>query len=194
MPAAAAAGQGAPAPPEAPPRPRALPPPPPAPRPRRRRRLRVRSANPRPIRERAQRPRPPAGRAHHDAEVVSAVLHVSAPRRLSHHHLHRRHRAQGGPRAHQRLSALAQQAAIVAYAIVGEMGRSPAPDTGTLRGSHSRGRHAAARAFCGPLGQGLAGLVAHMAHDAQLAQIIRRRCWRRDATRCAGIRARPRAR
>lgn len=62
---------------------------------------------------------------------------------------------------------------LVAYAIVGELGESPASDTGTLRADLEAAVRTLRRAFAGPLGQGLAGLVADMAQDDALADIIR---------------------
>jgi len=81
---------------------------------------------------------------------------------------------------------------LVADCILSTMGASPAPDTGVLR----KDLHAAVgtlqRAFAGPLKQALPGLVADMAHDAQLAQAVRRRVLapRRKSMRDALERAR----
>src|SRR5271170_7033638 len=63
---------------------------------------------------------------------------------------------------------------LVAYAVVGELGEHPAADTGTLRGDLLSAVTTLWRAFRGPLGQALAGLVADMAQDAALASSIRR--------------------
>src|SRR5579872_491258 len=63
---------------------------------------------------------------------------------------------------------------LVAYAVVGEMGENPAADTGSLRGDLFSAVITLWRAFRGPLGNALAGLVADMAHDEALAAIIRR--------------------
>jgi len=62
---------------------------------------------------------------------------------------------------------------LVAYAIVNELGENPAADTGTLRGDLLSAVTTLWRAFRGPLGQALAGLVADMAQDAALASSIR---------------------
>jgi AcrR family transcriptional regulator len=63
---------------------------------------------------------------------------------------------------------------LVAYAVVGELGENPAADTGTLRGDLLSAVSTLWRAFRGPLGHALAGLVADMAQDAALASSIRR--------------------
>ena len=63
---------------------------------------------------------------------------------------------------------------LVAYAVVGELGEHPAADTGTLRGDLLSAVTTLWRAFRGPLGHALAGLVADMAQDAALASSIRR--------------------
>jgi AcrR family transcriptional regulator len=62
---------------------------------------------------------------------------------------------------------------LVAYAVVSELGENPAADTGSLRGDLSSVVGTLWRAFRGPLGHALAGLVADMAEDAALASIIR---------------------
>ena len=64
---------------------------------------------------------------------------------------------------------------LVAYAVVSELGENPAADTGTLRGDLLSAVRTLWRAFRGPLGHALAGLVADMAQDAALASIIRQR-------------------
>jgi AcrR family transcriptional regulator len=62
---------------------------------------------------------------------------------------------------------------LVAYAVVTELGENPAADTGTLRGDLLSAVTTLWRAFRGPLGHALAGLVADMAQDAALASSIR---------------------
>lgn len=62
---------------------------------------------------------------------------------------------------------------LVAYAVVAELGEHPALDTGTLRGDLLSAVSTLWRAFRGPLGHALAGLVADMARDAALASSIR---------------------
>jgi AcrR family transcriptional regulator len=63
---------------------------------------------------------------------------------------------------------------LVAYAVVSEMGDDPAPDTGGIRGDLEAAVGTLLKAFAGPLGQALAGLVADMAQDTDLAATIRR--------------------
>jgi AcrR family transcriptional regulator len=62
---------------------------------------------------------------------------------------------------------------LVIYAVVSELGENPAADTGTLRGDLLSAVGTLWRAFRGPLGHALAGLVADMAQDAALASSIR---------------------
>jgi AcrR family transcriptional regulator len=83
---------------------------------------------------------------------------------------------------------------LVAYAVVGELGENPAADTGTLRGDLLSAVTTLWRAFRGPLGHALAGLVADMAQDAALASSIRREVMvpRRRSMREAIERARAR--
>ncbi len=84
--------------------------------------------------------------------------------------------------------------ALVAYAVVSEMGHNPAADTGALRGDLEAAVETFLSAFAGPLGQALAGLVADMARDDELAQIIRQEVLaaRRKSMREAFARARAR--
>jgi AcrR family transcriptional regulator len=83
---------------------------------------------------------------------------------------------------------------LVAYAVVSELGENPAADTGTLRGDLLSAVRTLWRAFRGPLGHALAGLVADMAQDAALASTIRQRVLapRRRSLREAVERARVR--
>jgi AcrR family transcriptional regulator len=83
---------------------------------------------------------------------------------------------------------------LVAYAVVSELGENPAADTGTLRGDLLSAVRTLWRAFRGPLGHALAGLVADMAQDAALASTIRQRVLapRRRSMREAVERARVR--
>jgi AcrR family transcriptional regulator len=83
---------------------------------------------------------------------------------------------------------------LVAYAVVGELGEHPAADTGTLRGDLMSAVSTLWRAFRGPLGHALAGLVADMAQDAALASSIRQKVLvpRRRSMREALERARAR--
>jgi len=83
---------------------------------------------------------------------------------------------------------------LVAYAVLSEMGHNPAADTGALRGDLEAAVETLLNAFAGPLGQALAGLVADMAQDDELAQIIRQEVLaaRRKSMREAFARARVR--
>jgi len=62
---------------------------------------------------------------------------------------------------------------LVAYAVLSEMGEAPAADTGALRDDLEAAVGTLLSAFGGPLGSALAGLVADMAQDPALADIIR---------------------
>jgi AcrR family transcriptional regulator len=82
---------------------------------------------------------------------------------------------------------------LVVYAVLSEMGDKPAPDTGALRADLEAVAESLLNAFAGPLGQALAGLVADMAEDAELAETIRqevlaarRRSMREALTRAGG--------
>jgi AcrR family transcriptional regulator len=83
---------------------------------------------------------------------------------------------------------------LVAYAVVSEMGDNPAADTGVLRGDLEAAVATLLNAFNGPLGQALPGLVADMARDPELAEMIRREVLaaRRKSMRDAFARARTR--
>jgi AcrR family transcriptional regulator len=83
---------------------------------------------------------------------------------------------------------------LVAYAVVGELGENPAADTGSLRGDLLAAVTTLWRAFRGPLGHALAGLVADMAQDPALGSRIRREVLvpRRRSMREAIVRARMR--
>jgi AcrR family transcriptional regulator len=83
---------------------------------------------------------------------------------------------------------------LVAYAVVSEMGDNPAADTGHLREDLEAAVGTLLNAFAGPLGQALAGLVADMAQDAELAETIRQEVLaaRRKSMREAFARARAR--
>ena len=83
---------------------------------------------------------------------------------------------------------------LVAYAVLSEMGDNPAADTGALREDLEAAVETLLNAFAGPLGQALAGLVADMAQDPELAQTIRQEVLaaRRKSMREAFTRARAR--
>ncbi len=63
---------------------------------------------------------------------------------------------------------------LVAYAVLGEMGGNPAPDSGSIRGDLEAAVATLLHAFAGPLGRALPGLLGDMAQDAVLAETIRR--------------------
>jgi AcrR family transcriptional regulator len=83
---------------------------------------------------------------------------------------------------------------LVAYAVLSEMGDNPAADTGALREDLEAAVETLLNAFVGPLGQALAGLVADMSQDPELAQTIRQEVLaaRRKSMREAFARARAR--
>jgi len=83
---------------------------------------------------------------------------------------------------------------LVAYAVLGAMGDNPAADTGVLRDDLEAAVETLLRAFAGPMGQALAGLVADMAQDNELADTIRQEVLaaRRKSMREAFARARAR--
>jgi len=62
---------------------------------------------------------------------------------------------------------------LVAYAVVSTLAPEPAPDTGSLRRDLISAVDTLRRAFAGPLGQALPGLLGDMAHDRELARVIR---------------------
>ncbi len=63
---------------------------------------------------------------------------------------------------------------LVAYAVVSELGEHPAADTGSIRGDLEAAVGTLSRAFRGPLGRALPGIVADMGQDRALASAIRR--------------------
>jgi AcrR family transcriptional regulator len=62
---------------------------------------------------------------------------------------------------------------LVAYAVVSTLGAEPAPDSGSLRQDLLYVVETLRRGFAGPLGRALPGLVADMAQDPALADMIR---------------------
>jgi len=83
---------------------------------------------------------------------------------------------------------------LVAYAVLNELGDNPAADTGVLREDLEAAVGTLQSGFAGPLGRALAGLVADMAQDAELAETIREEVLaaRRKSMREAFVRARAR--
>jgi AcrR family transcriptional regulator len=128
-----------------------------------------------------------------DREVVSAVL--NALRRGGYHAITIEGIARRVGRARTSLyRRWPSKRHLIAHAVVRAMGTRPARDTGTLRGDLRAAVLTLRRAFAGPLGSGLAGLVADMARDAALAGLIRRQVLtlRRQSMRDAFARARAR--
>jgi len=64
---------------------------------------------------------------------------------------------------------------LVAYAVLSTLGGEPAPDLGSLRRDLRGAVDTLRRAFSGPLGRALPGLVADMSHDPALARMIRQK-------------------
>lgn len=83
---------------------------------------------------------------------------------------------------------------LVAYTVLREMGDNPAADTGALRRDLEAAVETLLKAFAGPLGRALAGLVADMSQDAELANLIRQQVLaaRRRSMREAFARAKAR--
>lgn len=68
---------------------------------------------------------------------------------------------------------------LVAFAVVSTLKAEAAPDSGSLRRDLICAVDTLRRAFAGPLGQALPGLLADMAHDQALARIFREEVLRR---------------
>lgn len=83
---------------------------------------------------------------------------------------------------------------LVAFAVMSALGENPAADTGHLRGDLEAAVGTLLNAFAGPMGRALAGLVADMAQDAELAEAIRQEVLgrRRQSMQEAFARARAR--
>jgi AcrR family transcriptional regulator len=62
---------------------------------------------------------------------------------------------------------------LVAYAVLSTLNAAPIADSGSIREDLISAVEVLHRAFAGPLGQALPGLIGDMAHDAELAHIIR---------------------
>ncbi len=128
-----------------------------------------------------------------DSEVVAAVLHTLRARG------YRAVTIEGVARTVRRARTSIyrrwrSKRELVAYAVLSAMGDKPAADTGQLRKDLEAAVGTLRNAFAGPLGQALAGLVAEMAHDAELARTIRAEVLaaRRSSMREAFDRARAR--
>src|SRR5215469_14476126 len=147
---------------------------------------RGRPGSPTPVRKGRGRPRNPRI----DREVVSAVLKTL--RRGGYRAVTLEGIARRVKRARTSIyRRWPSKRHLVAYSVLSEMGARPAADTGTLRGDLRAAVETLMNAFAGPLRPALAGLVADMAHDVELADIIRREVLgtRRRSMRAAFARA-----
>lgn len=83
---------------------------------------------------------------------------------------------------------------LVAFAVVSALGENPAADTGNLRNDLEAAVSTLLNGFAGPMGRALAGLVADMAQDEDLAEAIRQEVLgrRRQSIQEAFARARSR--
>jgi AcrR family transcriptional regulator len=124
----------------------------------------------RPLRQRAIRGRPIDTRIEHD--VVLAVLNLLKTK--SYRHVTIERIARTVKRARTSLyRRWPSKRHLVAYAVVSTLAAEPAPDTGSLRRDLICAVDTLRRAFAGTLGQALPGLLADMAHDQELARMIR---------------------
>ncbi|HMK84991.1 MAG TPA: TetR/AcrR family transcriptional regulator C-terminal ligand-binding domain-containing protein, partial [Steroidobacteraceae bacterium] len=109
-----------------------------------------------------------------DEEVVRAVLTVLKTR--GYRHVSIKGIAEAVKRARTSLyRRWPSKRHLVAYAVVSTLGPEPAPDLGSLRRDLQAAVETLQRAFAGPLGRALPGLVADMAQDPELAALIRAR-------------------
>jgi AcrR family transcriptional regulator len=121
------------------------------------------------VRQRAMRGRPKDRRI--DQDVVFAVLNALTK---GYRHVTIERVAKTVKRARTSLyRRWPSKRHLVAYAVVSTLDAEPAPDSGSLRQDLICAVDTLRRAFSGPLGQALPGLVADMAHDPKLARIIR---------------------
>lgn len=127
-------------------------------------------AEDRPLRQRAMRGRPKDERIDHD--VVIAVL--NSLKTKGYRYITIEKIAKTVKRARTSLyRRWPSKRHLVAYAVVSTLDEDPAPNTGSLRRDLICAVDTLRRAFSGPLGQALPGLVADMAHDPELARMIR---------------------
>jgi AcrR family transcriptional regulator len=125
---------------------------------------------PKPLRRRAIRGRPIDSRIERD--VVVAVLNLLKTK--SYRHVTIERVARTVKRARTSLyRRWPSKRHLVAYAVVSTLAAEPAPDTGSLRRDLICAVDTLRRAFAGPLGQALPGLLGDMAHDRELARVIR---------------------
>lgn len=116
-----------------------------------------------------------------DRDVVSAVLNLLKAKGYRHVTIERVART-----VHRARTSLYRRwpskRHLVAYAVVSTLAAEPAPDSGSLRRDLICAVDTLRRAFSGPLGQALPGLVADMAHDQELARMIREQVLMRRRT------------
>src|ERR1700722_971108 len=122
------------------------------------------------VRQRAMRGRPKDKRI--DEDVVLAVLNTLKSKGYRHVTIERIAKTVGRART-SLYRRWPSKRHLVAYAVVSTLEAEPAPDSGSLRQDLICAVDTLRRAFSGPLGRALPGLVADMAHDLELARIIR---------------------
>ncbi len=123
-----------------------------------------------PLQLRAMRGRPKDGRI--DQDVVRAVL--NSLKTKGYRHVTMEGIAKTVKRARTSLyRRWPSKRHLVAYAVVSTLKAEPAPDSGSLRQDLICAVDTLRRAFSGPLGPALPGLVADMAQDRGLARMIR---------------------
>jgi AcrR family transcriptional regulator len=122
------------------------------------------------LRQRDMRGRPKDGRI--DKDVVVAVLNLLKAKGYRHVTIERVAKTVNRARTslYRRWPSKRQ---LVAYAVLSTLNAVPIADSGSIREDLISAVESLRRAFSGPLGQALPGLIADMAHDAELARIIR---------------------
>jgi AcrR family transcriptional regulator len=140
-----------------------------------------------PLPQRAIRGRPIDSRI--EREVVHAVLNLLKTR--SYRHVTIERVARTVQRARTSLyRRWPSKRHLVAYAVVSTLAAEPAPDSGSLRHDLISAVDTLRRAFAGPLGQALPGLLGDMAHDRELAKVIREEVLMRRRTSISNALAR----
>jgi AcrR family transcriptional regulator len=140
-----------------------------------------------PLPQRAIRGRPIDSRI--EREVVHAVLNLLKTK--SYRHVTIERVARTVQRARTSLyRRWPSKRHLVAYAVVSTLAAEPAPDSGSLRHDLISAVDTLRRAFAGPLGQALPGLLGDMAHDRELAKVIREEVLMRRRTSISNALAR----
>lgn len=140
-----------------------------------------------PLPQRAIRGRPIDSRI--EREVVHAVLNLLKTK--SYRHVTIERVARTVKRARTSLyRRWPSKRHLVAYAVVSTLAAEPAPDSGSLRHDLISAVDTLRRAFAGPLGQALPGLLGDMAHDRELAKVIREEVLMRRRTSISNALAR----